>query len=137
MADVITINSVDYPGYIEKEPDGYKGDPSKNGKYYKILKKDYNRIQKSSTIIYKMDSDLINSGVVLQYIEPNIFILKNYLNKYIWSINVENTDVYVKDHILEKKENKLKNNLFKLYNAGYIKILDEPEVEEKEEEINN
>jgi hypothetical protein len=48
---------------------------------------------------------------------------------YIWSINIEDSEVYIKDKKLIKRERQLKEQLFQLYNEGYIKILDEPMIQ--------
>ena len=44
----------------------------------------------------------------------------------IWSLKFDDIDLYIKDYTIVRKENQVKQNLFELYNAGYIKILDEP-----------
>ena len=94
--------------------------------YYIIEPEDYENIQKGSEILYYYDEEKINSGKVLKLIKPNIFIIKNDLKMAIWSLKFDDIDLYIKDYTIVRKENQLKQNLFELYNAGYIKILDEP-----------
>ncbi len=139
MADVITIDNVEYVGYEEKEPETIKF--MFTDKYTKIFKEDYCYIQKGSYLMYNVDEEVeeedkvknklkVKSGVLLKFIAPSIFVFKNDIDMCIWSINIEESDVYIKDKKLMQKERKLKDQLFKLYNEGYIKILDEPMVQE-------
>ena len=127
MSKVITIDGKTFPGYIEGEPTGYKYSEKKIDEYYYIIEpEDYENIQKGSEILYYFDEDKINSGKVLKFIKPNIFIIKNDIKMSIWSLKFDDIDLYIKDYTIVRKENQLKENLFELYNAGYIKILDEP-----------
>ena len=71
----------------------------------------------------------VKSGVLLKFIAPCIFVFKNELDMCIWSINIEDSEVYIKDKKLIKRERQLKEQLFQLYNEGYIKILDEPMIQ--------
>jgi hypothetical protein len=130
MAKVITIDEVEFPGYKEKEPQGIEIDLKKLDKYTKIFEEDYCHIQKGTPIMYFKDKKLVNFGKVLKFIAPNIFIIKNDTLMLIWSIGLENTDLYIQDFDEIQKENTLKENLLELYKAGYIKILDEPIQEE-------
>jgi len=124
MAVVLTIDNVEYVGYEENEPESYV--LNLNNKYIKILKEDYCHIQKGSYLVYKVDDENVKGGILIKFIDPSIFVLKNENDMYIWSINIEDSDVYIKDKKLIKREKQMKEQLFKLYNEGYIKILDEP-----------
>tara|TARA_B110000495_G_C22960462_1_gene562997 strand:+ start:754 stop:1176 length:423 start_codon:yes stop_codon:yes gene_type:complete len=134
MSKVITIDNIEYPGYIEDEPNGYKSDISKFAYYTKIFKEDYCYIQKGTPLMYYINEKLLNSGYVLKFLEPDIFVLKNEIKMCIWSVKLGDTDVYIKNFKIIQKENKLKENLFELYNAGYIKILENPVQESPSQE---
>jgi len=127
MANVITIDNVEYVGYEENEPESYILDL--NNKYIKILEEDYCHIQKGSYLVYRVDDEKVKGGILLKFIEPSIFVFKNETDMYIWSINIEDSEVYIKDKKLIKRERQLKEQLFQLYNEGYIKILDEPMIQ--------
>jgi hypothetical protein len=129
MSKVITIDNIEYPGYSEVEPEGYETDISKYKYFTKIFKDDYCYIQKGTMLYYNITDKLVNYGKVLKFVAPDIFVLKNESKMYIWSIKLGDTDVYIKDFKVIIKENNLKENLFELYKAGYIKILDEPSPE--------
>ena len=130
MSKVITIDGVDYPGYVEEEPDGIEIDIKKLEKYTKIFEENYCHIQKGTPIMYYKNKTQVNFGKVVKFIDPDIFILKNESLFVIWSVSLSDTDVYIQDLKEIQKENKLKENLLELYKAGYIKILDEPIQEE-------
>ena len=130
MSKVITIDGLEFPGYVEEEPKGIEIDPKKLDKYTKIFEEDYCHIQKATPIMYYKTKDLVNFGKVIKFIEPDIFILKNDSLMVIWSVGLNGTDVYIQDFKEMQKENALKENLLELYKAGYIKILDEPIEEE-------
>jgi hypothetical protein len=131
MSKVITIEGKQYPGYKETEPDSYRDSKDRiDNLFYKIDPIDYETIQKGSMIMYYKE-DKVVSGIILKYIEPDIFILKNDIKMCIWSYKFKDKDLYIKDYELIRKENQLKENLFELYNAGYIEILDEPKENSK------
>ena len=130
MAKVICIDNIDYPGYTNDEPETkVKKDEIKSFHlYYKIYPEDYDLIEKSSFIYYTIDhiGTYMNFGIVIKFIAPNTFILKNTSLLNIWSITVDDSiDIYIKDNKLVKEENIKKNNLWKLYNAGLVQILSE------------
>jgi|TARA_B110001469_G_C9510644_1_gene254544 hypothetical protein len=127
MSEVITIDNIEYVGYEENEPNSYE--LKIDNKYNKILKEDYCYIQKGSHMLYKVDENNVKSGILIKFIAPSIFVLKNTRYMYIWSIDIEESEIYIKDTSIIKKENRIKDELFKLYNKGYIKILDEPMTE--------
>ena len=126
MSKVITIDGITFPGYEEGEPNGYKFSAKKIDDYYIIEPEDYDNIQKGSEVLYYYNNEKVNSGKVLKFIKPHIFIIKNDISMSIWSLRFDDMDLYIKDYNIVRKENKLKQNLLDLYNAGYIDILDEP-----------
>jgi len=83
----------------------------------------------------------INTGIWIRYISnegkyrsggqliinkaPNFFILKNPFNNITWSVNLNNNIIFIKNMGLQQDKMIEKNNLYKLYEAGLVKILDE------------
>ena len=113
---IIEIDSIQYNNYIEKEPEFKKGTLSKFKLYYKILQEDYKDITKNSLIAYQLNKNLYNVGFLLKYIYPNIFIFKDPRLYYIWSIIVnDDTDIFIKDINLYRRENIIKDNLYEHY----------------------
>ena len=127
MANVIQIDDIDYPGYTNEEPDVYTKieDIKDIDYYYKIEPNDYELIERSRTIYYTIDDTkgYCSSGCVIKYIKPDTFILKNTKLLMIWSIHVDDMDIYVKDTKKVREENMQKENLWKLYKEGFVKIL--------------
>ena len=118
MANVIKIDGIEYPGYIENEPDQlcYEKDIEKKRYFYRIFEEDYENIPKNDIIYYNIDKDIYKSGRLLKYIDPNIFILCNKSLLYIWSIQLEDdTIIYVKDYNKIRRDNKLKEDVFREY----------------------
>jgi len=118
MASVIEIDGVSYPGYIEDEPENLTTiDRIESRKYfYKINAEDYKDIPKNDTVYYCVESNIYNSGKMLKFIEPNVFVLYNPQLLYIWSIQLEdNSDIYVKDYNRIRNENRLMTQVFKEY----------------------
>ena len=118
MASVIEIDGVSYPGYIEDEPESLTTiDRIESRKYfYKINSEDYKDIPKNDTVYYCVENNIYNSGKMLKFIEPNVFVLYNPQLLYIWSIQLEdNSDIYVKDYNRIRNENRLMTLVFKEY----------------------
>ena len=114
--DNIVIDGINHYNYTEKEPDMKKGVLDNFKLYYKIFPEDYSRIKKNSIIAYQLRNKTYNYGFLIKHIEPNIFILKDPLLYYIWSIIIEEgTDIYIKNINLYRKENKIKELLFEEY----------------------
>jgi hypothetical protein len=83
----------------------------------------------------------INNGIWIRYISnegkyrsggqliinkaPNFFILKNPFNNITWSVNLNNNIIFIKNMGIQQDKMVEKNNLYKLYEAGLVKILDE------------
>ena len=75
---------------------------------------------------FRFGGKLIKNG------SPKFFVLKNAYKNVTWSVNLEKNYIYIfneKESIDEKIE---KDNLYKLYKAGYVKILEEPELEQED-----
>tara|TARA_B100000795_G_C22653244_1_gene381119 strand:+ start:418 stop:780 length:363 start_codon:yes stop_codon:yes gene_type:complete len=116
MDKQIIIDNIEYNNYIEMEPDFKKGDLNNFKMYYKIFIEDFKKLKMNTLISYNIENKIYNTGFILKFIEPNIFILKDIHLLYIWSIRIEeDTMVYVKDLTLFRKENKIKNLLFEKF----------------------
>ena len=68
-----------------------------------------------------------NGGVLIKNSSPEYFVLKNPFNDVIWSVNLSNCVIFMKDKKNSRQKMIEKNNLYRLYEAGYVKILDEPD----------
>jgi hypothetical protein len=70
-----------------------------------------------------------SGGVLICNKAPDFFVLKNPKNDITWSVNLNNCSIFMKDIGAKRDEMIEKNNLYRLYQAGYIKINDEPDQE--------
>jgi hypothetical protein len=134
MSEIIVIDDIPYPGYTQEEPElkEFKNYILKNR--IKIIPTHYKKIQKMWSVLYiNKSNNKYNYGTLIKFVEPDIFILKNTIYN-IWTLDVNNYDIYLTDIKKVKDENKKKENLWQLYKNGYVKILDEPlELEEHED----
>lgn len=96
--------------------------------YIQVESKFLNEIPCNTWIRYITNEGLYRSGGILIKNEaPLYFILKNPYKKITWSVDLKNNYIFMED-IKNKKEEKLEmKNLYKLYQEGFIKILDTPE----------
>jgi hypothetical protein len=67
-----------------------------------------------------------SGGVLIVNKSPEYFILKNPKQNVTWSVNLHNSTIFMKDIGLKRDEMIEKNNLYRLYQAGHIKILETP-----------
>ena len=70
-----------------------------------------------------------SGGVLIVNKAPSYFILKNPKKNITWSVNLDNCTIFMKDIGLKRDEMIEKNNLYRLYQAGHIKILETPNQE--------
>lgn len=119
MAECISIDGVNYPGYEEVEPENM-GVIEKNKLIIAINPEDYKLLQKGEFIMYT-NGDESRGGTLLKFIEPNYFILILKKRRIMWTIEANN-NIYVKDYSKIKMEEKLKSYLYKLYKEGYIDL---------------
>lgn len=116
MDKQIVIDDIVYNNYIEKEPEFKKGNLEHFKMYYKIFPEDFSNLKPGILIAYSLDGKLYNTGFLIKYIEPDIFILKDTRLLYIWSIRVYgDTVLYVKDAALFRRENRIKDLLFEKF----------------------
>ena len=68
-----------------------------------------------------------SGGILIKNEYPLYLVLKNPYKKVSWCVNLKNNYIFMED-IKTKKEEKLEmENLYKLYQEGFVKILDNPE----------
>ena len=112
----ITIDGIKFENYTEKEPDFKTGNLDNFKFYYKIFPENYKDIALNTVISYQLKNNKYNTGSLLKFIEPNIFILKDSRYYYIWSIVINNENsIYVKDIKHHRRENMIKDKLFEMY----------------------
>ena len=70
-----------------------------------------------------------SGGILICNKAPEYFVLKNPRNEITWSVNLKNCAIFMKDIGAKRDEMIEKNNLYRLYQAGYVKITDEPDQE--------
>lgn len=69
-----------------------------------------------------------SGGIVLCNKAPHYLYIYNPKSKFKWNVNLKNNKIFIKDEYGNKVQEMIeKNNLYKLYKAGYVKILDEPD----------
>ena len=92
----------------------------------------YKDIPCSTWIKYVTFEGLYRSGgILIANKSPKYLVLKNPIKKITWSVNLEKNYIYI-ENIKEKKELTLrKDNLYKLWEAGFIEILDTPKKSEE------
>ena len=113
----ITIDKIKYENYIEDKPDIKKGTLYDRKMFYYIYPEDYNKLEKGTHIAYTIGTHYYNTGIIIKFISPNTFILKDTRLLYIWYVTIcNNNNVFVKDTILFRKENLIKDMLFEEYN---------------------
>ena len=67
-----------------------------------------------------------SGGILIKNASPTYLILKNISKNLTWSVDLKKNYIYMQN-IKEKEElNLRKDNLYKLYEAGFIEILDQP-----------
>ena len=116
MDKQIIIDDIVYNNYVEKEPEFKKGNLENFKMYYKIFPEDFSNLKPGILIAYTLNGKLYNTGFLMKYIEPDIFILKDTRLLYIWSIRVYgDTAIYVKDSALFRRENRIKDLLFEKF----------------------
>lgn len=116
---IITIDGIEYENYMEKEPDFKIGNLDNFKFYYEIFPENYNDIIPNTILAYQMDDNKYNVGILIKFIEPNIFILKSTRYYYIWSIVISDSiKIYIKDLNFHRRENMIKDKLYELYNSN-------------------
>ena len=90
----------------------------------------YEDIEKGTWIKYiNSKNEYRSGGVLIKNEYPQYFLLRNPYTKYMWKIELENITIFLNNKNNYSEEMLIKNNLYKLYKEGYIKILDSPDPE--------
>jgi hypothetical protein len=98
--------------------------------YIQIHEDNYQDIDTGIWIKYINDENKYRSGGVLIYNKaPEYFVLKNPFNNISWSVKLNKNIVFMRDIGEQRREMIEKNNLYRLYEKGFIKILDEPDID--------
>ena len=72
-----------------------------------------------------------SGGILITNKSPDYLVLKNPSKNITWSVNLKKNYIYM-ENIKEKNELKVrKDNLYKLWEAGFIEILDSPKEQEE------
>jgi hypothetical protein len=98
--------------------------------FIQIHEDNYKDIDIGIWIRYISDEGKYRTGGILVHNKaPKYFVLKNPNNEITWSVNLEKNIIFMKDIGAKRDEMIEKNNLYRLYLEGYVKILDEPDPE--------
>ena len=96
--------------------------------YIQIHEDNYKDIDIGIWIRYISDDGKYRTGGILVHNKaPDYFVLKNPNNEITWSVNLRKNIIFMKDIGAKREQMIEKNNLYKLYLEGYVKILDEPD----------
>ena len=96
--------------------------------FVQIHEDNYKDIDIGIWIRYISDEGKYRSGGILVHNKaPDYFVLKNPNNEITWSVNLTKNIIFMKDIGAKREEMIEKNNLYRLYLEGYVKILDKPD----------
>ena len=91
----------------------------------KILPEHYEDISEGVWIKYISSKNKFRAGGLLKINNaPDFFILRNPYNRKEWSMSLEGATIYMRGSYLAKNRLIEKNNLYKLYQAGLVQIMD-------------
>ena len=94
--------------------------------YIQIHEDNYKDIDVGIWIRYISDKGKYRTGGILVHNKsPKYFVLKNPNNEITWSVNLKKNIIFMKDIGAKRDQMIEKNNLYRLYLEGYVKILDE------------
>ena len=103
--------------------------------YFLVPPKYYGKILCGARIRYISHAgDFKFGGVLVKNAAPDYLVLKNIRRNFSWSVNLHKNHIYMDDIKERNKENIEKQNLYKLYKNGLVKILDKPEDEDEEDD---
>ncbi len=96
--------------------------------FVQIHEENYKDIDIGIWVRYISDEGKYRTGGILVHNKaPDYFILKNPNNEITWSVNLKKNIIFMKDIGAKRDQMIEKNNLYRLYLEGYVKILDEPD----------
>lgn len=91
----------------------------------KILPEHYEDISEGVWIKYISSKNKFRAGGLLKINNaPDFFILRNPYNRKEWSMSLEGATIYMRGSYMAKNRLIEKNNLYKLYQAGLVQIMD-------------
>lgn len=61
-------------------------------------------------------------GILIKNGFPEYIVLLNGYKKLTWSVNLRNNNIFMEDLRVKEKVKKEKDNLYKLYEAGLLKV---------------
>ena len=94
--------------------------------YVQIHDEHYENIEIGIWIKYiSQDGKYRSGGILIINKAPLYFILKNPFNNISWSVNLSENIIFMKNISNNRSKMIEKNNLYKLYEAGMIKIVEE------------
>lgn len=73
------------------------------------------------------DNKYRSGGILINNKFPQYFVLKNPYNNLSWCADLTKNIFFMKNISILKEKMIEKNNLYELYKAGLVKILEEPE----------
>lgn len=78
-----------------------------------------------SKIKYISDEGLFRTGgILIKNGFPNYIVLLNGYKKVTWSVNLRKNNIFMEDLRVKQKIKKEKDNLYKLYQAGLLRVKD-------------
>ena len=96
--------------------------------FVQIHEDNYKDIDIGIWIRYISDEGKYRTGGILVHNKaPDYFVLKNPNNEITWSVNLTKNIIFMKDIGAKREQMIEKNNLYRLYLEGYVKILDKPD----------
>ena len=96
--------------------------------YIQIPYKFCDKLILGERIKYITDEGLFRTGgVLIKNGFPNYIVLLNGYKKLTWSVNLKTNNIFMEDLIEKEKVKKEKENLYKLYKAGMIQIVESNE----------
>jgi len=96
--------------------------------FVQIHEDNYKDIDIGIWVRYISDEGKYRTGGILVHNKaPEYFVLKNPNNEITWSVNLKKNIIFMKDIGAKRDQMIEKNNLYRLYLEGYVKILDEPD----------
>jgi hypothetical protein len=123
MAEVLIVDDIEYPEYEQGIPQPQRMYATKLKEYIEIHPTHYKRIKLYWEMLYKTkDKNEYYNGTIIQIISPTIYILKNKYHQRIWSIDISKYTVLLRDYETVYQENRRKENLWQLYQAGLVTI---------------
>ena len=96
--------------------------------YVRIPYKFCDKLILGARIKYITDEGLFRTGgVLIKNGFPDYIVLLNGYKKLTWSVNLKTNNIFMEDLIEKEKVKQEKENLYKLYKAGMIQVIESNE----------